>query len=278
MENKYLIFNFTFTDGDVEILTAFLLDAGWDGVEEVSLHEVNAYLLESKYSEELLEQLKGKLYFDINCSFQKLPDKNWNQEWESNFSPVIIDDFCIVKADFHTDLPPVEHIITINPKLAFGTGHHMTTYMMIKAMRHIDFQNKHVIDLGTGTAILAILAEKLGARSILATDSDDKAIENSIENIVANQSSKITLKDHLYPIAQHSGDIVLANINMNALTKYQPVIEDIVRQDGLVLLSGILYEQAVNMISLYTASNKLKLLSHSQGGEWNILILKRLEL
>ncbi len=277
MESKHLIFNFTFTEGDADVLTAFLLDADFEGVEEVSPQELNAYVLRSNYSDELLAQLKERLYFDIDYSYEDLPDKNWNEVWESNFSPVIIDDFCIVKADFHQDLPSAEHVITINPKLAFGTGHHMTTYMMIQAMRKIDFQDKHIIDLGTGTAILAILAEKLGASTVLATDNDEKAIENSIENIEANDCHKIIIKDHLHPIASKSGDVVFANINMNVLKEYQPMIEAIVKPGGLVLLSGILYDQALEMIELYTASAQLRLLAHDQGDEWNILTLQRSE-
>jgi len=275
MAEKYLIFNFKFPEGDPDVLTAFLLDGGFDGVEEVSQHEINAYLLESKYTEALLLEIEEKLYFSIDYSHEPLPDKNWNEEWESNFDPVIIDDFCIVRADFHKGLPDADHVITINPKLAFGTGHHMTTYMMIQAMRDMDIKDKAVLDLGTGTAILAILAEKLGAAYILATDNDEKAIENSIENIEANDCHKIQVEDHLYPLEDHSGDVVIANINMNVLIEYQERIEKAAKIGGTILLSGFLYDQALQLIELYTASGNLKLVAHDQGEEWNFLTLER---
>ena len=116
-----------------------------------------------------------------------IEDKNWNEEWESQLQPVTINNFAGIRASFHEPLKNVEHEIIITPKMSFGTGHHATTFLMVEQMEKINFKNKTVLDFGTGTGILAILAEKLGAASVLAIDYDEWSINNALENIEANQ-------------------------------------------------------------------------------------------
>ena len=115
-----------------------------------------------------------------------IPEANWNQVWESNFDPVIVDDFVAIRADFHEPVKGVSLEIIITPKMSFGTGHHATTYMMIEQMRELDFTGKSVFDFGTGTGVLAILAEKLGANKVIAVDNDEWSIENAEENFEKN--------------------------------------------------------------------------------------------
>ena len=122
-------------------------------------------------------------------SIQSLPNENWNKSWESSFDPIVIDDFCTIKATFHTQaLPLTKHTITIDPEMAFGTGHHETTYSMIQSMKGVDFSNKKVFDYGSGTAILSILAEKLGAREVYALDYDPIATECGQKCLVLNKA------------------------------------------------------------------------------------------
>ena len=112
-----------------------------------------------------------------------IEDRNWNEEWESQLDPVVINNFVGIRASFNKPIKNVEHEIIITPKMSFGTGHHATTFLMIGLMKKINFKNKKVLDFGTGTGMLAILAEKLGATSVLAIDYDEWSINNALENI-----------------------------------------------------------------------------------------------
>jgi ribosomal protein L11 methyltransferase len=155
---------------------------------------------------------------------------------------VIVDDFVAIRADFHEPVRGVEHEIIVTPKMSFGTGHHATTYMMIQQMRQIDFTGKRVFDFGTGTGILAILAEKMGAKKIVAVDNDDWSIENAGENIQRNNCSLIELRKANDPGMDSSFDIILANINKNVILENFPTIINQLAEGGVLLLSGLLKE------------------------------------
>ena len=154
----------------------------------------------------------------LSSRVSKLENKNWNTHWETNFQPVIINHsinntpWVAIRAAFHKPIKNIKHEIIITPKMSFGTGHHATTYMMIKMMREIDFTGKTVLDFGTGTGILAILAEKLGASNIIAIDNDDRSIENAGENFDTNNCSKIQLLKASTANVDIKFDIILANI------------------------------------------------------------------
>ena len=163
-----------------EILIAQLSEIGFEGFEEN----------ENKLKHLFLKRILMKVFLQIYCSSLQLAfiktiieETNWNEVWESNFDPVIVDDFVAIRADFHEPIKDVQFEIIITPKMSFGTGHHATTYMMMQQMREIDFTGKTVFDFGTGTGVLAILAEKLGAENVLAIDNDEWSIENAAENI-----------------------------------------------------------------------------------------------
>ena len=168
-----------------------------------------------------------------------MDEQNWNAVWEQNFQPVIVEDFCAVRAHFHAPISNVQHEIIITPKMSFGTGHHATTYMMMQQMRSIDFRDKTVFDFGTGTGILAILAEKLGAAKITAIDVDDWSIENAKENFERNGCNRISVSLSS-KLPQDQFDIALANINRNVILQYMEQLLTIVKQEGLVLFSGLL--------------------------------------
>ena len=172
----------------------------------------------------------------------RLPDKNWNAVWEASFSPVIIDDFCAIRASFHPPITTCQHEIIIDPKMVFGTGHHETTELMIRQMHNMDFAGKTVLDLGCGTGILAILAVKLGATEVIAVDNDPEAVSNAKENSTINGVHITCIHGIIEDLPTHGYDRVLANINRNVLLEIMPDIKRVLRPDGILLLSGILVE------------------------------------
>ena len=217
-----------------EILISQLEGLNANGFEQTDNYLL-AYFAENNFdSYEVIQVLQGYTY-----NVSTLEDQNWNKVWESNFQPVVVDDFCAIRADFHAPIPDVAFDIVITPKMSFGTGHHATTYMMLQQMRNMDIAGKTVFDFGTGTGILAILAEKLGATSISAIDIDDWSIENARENIERNGCSKIRV-ELSSAIPARSFDIILANINRNVILHYLPALKKAMRRDGLLLLSGLL--------------------------------------
>ncbi|MGZ3885890.1 MAG: 50S ribosomal protein L11 methyltransferase [Flavisolibacter sp.] len=201
---------------------------------------------------------------------QTLPDKNWNEVWEGNFQPVIVPDFCVIRAHFH---PPMQHLpfeLIITPKMSFGTGHHATTYLMVEQMKDLSFTGKTVFDFGTGTGILAILAEKLGASKIHATDVDPWSIDNARENLEKNRAEQITLeKSSMVPQGKY--DVILANINRNVLVENLSALKNVLAEDGLLLLSGLLSSDADRMIQLCKESG-LCLFRHTQKDNWISLL------
>jgi ribosomal protein L11 methyltransferase len=222
-----------------EILIAELSAAGFEGFEETA-SSLKAFIPAAKYHEPVLAKVAAQ--YNIPFSKTIIGQTNWNQVWESNFERVVVDDFVSVRADFHEPLPHAKHEIVITPKMSFGTGHHATTFMMIRQMREIDFAGKSVLDFGTGTGILAILAEKLGAKKITAIDNDDWSIANAGENIRRNDCSLIDLRKSETPAINSSVDIILANINKNViLDNFSTLVEGLSAQ-GFLLISGLLKE------------------------------------
>ena len=225
---------------------AMLSTLDFTGFEETE-DSIIAYAEEERYEEQAVQEIAAQL----QLPFQKevLQQRNWNEEWEKNFEPVIIDGFCSVRADFHPKPENVTYDIVITPKMSFGTGHHSTTALMIELMRELDFTHKQVFDFGTGTGILAILAEQLGADAILAIDNDEWSYENALENCTRNQASKITVQlataDDVP--ADATFDIILANINRHILLAYMPQMAALLKEQGTLLLSGILTED-VSMV------------------------------
>jgi len=194
-----------------------------------------AYFVEDGYDQdEIAKILEGYSYI-----ISEVEEQNWNALWERNFHPVIVDGFCAVRAHFHAPILDVEHEIIITPKMSFGTGHHATTYMMMEQMREIDFKNKNVFDFGTGTGILAILAEKLGAQRITAIDVDEWSIENAKENFERNNCNNIEIQLST-TIPDEQFDIVLANINRNVILDYLPQLVHHLTNSSHLLLSGLL--------------------------------------
>lgn len=221
-----------------EVLIALLGEIGYEGFEQED-EIMRAYVAEEQFDQ---AALKGVLrQFEVGYTERRLADRNWNEEWEKNFEPVVVDDFCAIRAHFHQPIAGVEHELVITPKMSFGTGHHATTFMMIRAMRELDLRGKRVLDFGTGTGVLAILAERLGAAGVLAIDNDDWSMANAEENIEANGCNNLIL-NKIDSLSQLEGrfDILLANINKHVILAEMAAMEQHLVQGGVILLSGLL--------------------------------------
>ncbi len=237
---NYLQFTFSVSSQRQEILIALLSDIGFESFEQTS-SQLSAYIPKKNWHPTQEEQLKMIMQQqEIDYHQTEIPSQNWNSLWESNFQPIVINQFCAVRADFHPPITDVEHELVINPKMAFGTGHHETTRMVIEIMQAIDFREKNILDYGCGTGVLAFLASKLGADHIIAIDNDQAAYENTIENAKINHCVNVeTFKGELHTLPrQKPFDIVLANINRNVILASIPALYEHIRQDGLLITSG----------------------------------------
>lgn len=258
-------------DSENELLLALLSEEGYDGFEEAS-DELNAFISEEQYNEEQLKELLSS--YSKTFSKELIAPKNWNAEWESSYEPVIVDDFVAVRAHFHQPITTVEHEIVITPKMSFGTGHHATTWQVMKLMQRINFDNKSVFDFGCGTAVLAILAEKLGAASVLAVDNDDWCIENSIENVEANRCNNIAVQKADAPVTQQF-DIILANINRHILLQYMKTMAATLNPHGFMIISGFYKEEDPLLVDAATAQ-QLTLIASSDRNNWSALLFQKI--
>jgi ribosomal protein L11 methyltransferase len=263
----------TFTELQPEqqdVLIAHLAEAGFEGFEQDD-QVLKAFINESDYDKKLLRELGFK--YQLEFSEERIPEQNWNAAWESSFEPVVIDDFLAIRAHFHPSVKSVQEEIIITPKMSFGTGHHETTCMMTQQMRQIDFTGKRVFDFGTGTGVLAILAEKLGASAVVATDNDDWSIRNAIENIQLNHCSKISV-ERSEEIPAGPFDIILANINRNViLDNFSTFIVQLPPQ-GVLLISGLLTGD-IPLILEMTRSFSLELSGKIEKNNWVCLRFTR---
>lgn len=237
-----------------EIWIAMLEDLGFTGFEQ------KEKTLTATGEKGELDEAAIETFFqenDLLFTKEVIAEQNWNEQWEQSFEPIIVDAFCAIRATFHQPVNNVEHEIIITPKMSFGTGHHATTYMMLQAMQGINFSGKSVIDFGTGTGILAILAEKMGAAQVEAIDYDDWCIENGTENIEANHCYHITLKKAADITDAIKADIILANINKNVILDNFSAMKEKLNTGGVLLVSGLLAADE-NVITAVAVQNKLE--------------------
>lgn len=236
-----------------DILIALLSDWGIEGFEEAE-----KILYASGSSSGISDSEIDQYLSDEHIQFEKstIADQNWNAVWESNFEPVLVDDYVAVRADFHDPIVNVEHEIVITPKMSFGTGHHATTFLMMQLIRDLDMANAGVFDFGTGTGILAILAEKEGAERVEAVDYDEWCILNASENIERNDCDKIILKQDDKPPVNGNFDIILANINKNIILLHLEKLTMLLNASGNMLLSGLL---TTDEAEIKTAAGRLGL-------------------
>ncbi len=238
----------------LEILIAELSDINFYAFEQ-NKNVLIAYIKEENFDQTKFQE---KLLIDEIYKSAIIENRNWNQEWERELKPVYIKKFAGIRASFHQPLRSVKHEIIITPKMSFGTGHHDTTYLMIEQMEEIDFRDKKVLDFGTGTGVLAILAEKLGAKKVLAIDNDEWSINNALENLRANNCRQILVEKRDDVTGIVSQDIILSNINLNVLMQNADDISSISHKGTLLLMSGFLVEDKKRILSSFSANGFVK--------------------
>ena len=220
-----------------DILVAELNEIGFEGFEEGNAL-LKAFIEKEQFQEDTLEEIVQK--YHLTFSIQAIADKNWNEIWETGFDPVVVNDFCSIRASFHPPVTGTAYEIIITPKMSFGTGHHATTWLMISAMEKIVIQNKTIMDFGTGTGVLAILADKLGASAIAAIDNDEWSLQNAVENFEMNNCRPIQLYSNNSIQSIDKYDIILANINKNVILNNLGAMKQHLNVAGVLLVSGLL--------------------------------------
>ena len=254
---------------------AGIVAAVLDDLNVAAIEEDNSSLIIYTPDKSFVEHIKLNLLRKLNwLSSDQLverikPSKNWNEVWESSFEPIIVDNYCTIRASFHDQNFVSKHIITIDPEMAFGTGHHETTYAMIQAMNQVDFRAKRVLDYGCGTGVLGILAEKEGASNVLAIDYDPIAVECAKKCVNINSCSQtevIEAELSILKINTHF-DIILANINRNVLLDNSTNLASLQLSKGILLLSGILQNDETLVVEKYN-SNGYILKDRIVNNEW----------
>lgn len=231
---------------------------------------LNAYITEPDFDE---QKLKGILPAGASYREKIIEEENWNEKWEKTIEPIIVNDFVAIRPSFSKPTNKVKFDLIITPKMSFGTGHHPTTFLMVEIMESIDFHDKSVIDFGTGTGVLAILAEKCGAPKVTAIDFDDWSIQNASENIEVNGCRIIEIRQQSNLSGIDLADIVLANINLNVLRDNSVRLKSLIKKGGLLLLSGFLGSDEAQMVSIFHEKNLVKIKSR-QRGEWLAMLFK----
>lgn len=251
-----------------DILIAELGEMGFESFVEND-EGLIAYVQKDLFDSQALEEIylfKTKEH-QISWSSKTVVQQNWNAEWEKSFKPILVQDKCLVRAPFH-EQQQVTYDIVIEPKMSFGTGHHETTFMMLSHILENDFKNKSVLDMGCGTGVLAILAEKCGATALEAIDIDNWCYINSIENVERNGCRSITVKEgDASLLGDTKFDVILANINRNILLKDIPTYVSCLKKGGILFLSGF-YLEDLEMISAKCGEFGLQFEKNLEKNNW----------
>ena len=233
---------------------------------------------QNEFNEDQLISLLNKYgsKSDIHYHVEHIEDKNWNEAWEKNYDPIIINDYCLIKASFHKNIRKFPIEVTINPKMSFGTGHHDTTYLMIENQLEINHLEKTVLDVGCGTGILSIIAEKLGASKVLGLDVDPSAYENALENIQINNSRNITIyQGDISSVPENAYyDILLANINRNTILSSFHQYHQNVCNMGFLVISGF-FNEDVEILVREANKYQFGYLRQSTRNKWSSLVFQK---
>lgn len=270
---KYVEVNFTCNPNSetvADVLAFQLSEIGFESFVP-SPKGVLAYVPETEFSAEKIDRLLRNFLLEaqIGYSFKTLEDKNWNEEWEKYyFHPVAFEDKCVIHSSFYRPEGRYDYRILIDPKMAFGTGHHQTTGLVLKEILSADLQNKTVLDMGCGTAVLAILASMRGARRITAIDIDEWAYNNALENIRLNHTSNVEVKlGGVELLGDETYDAIFANINRNILLRDIPAYSKVLNPKGILVMSGF-YTEDVPAIRERCEQNGLTLRRFSEQDNW----------
>lgn len=270
MSNIYLGYHFTIEPKELgsEILVAELGELPFESFVE-SEFGVTAFIQKDLWTEAILEDVfvLSSPQFIISYTIEEIEQVNWNEEWEKNFDPIDVDGKCHVRAPFHSKTD-AEFDIIIEPKMSFGTGHHETTHMMIQHLLDMEVNNMKTLDMGCGTAILAILAEMKGAKPIDAIDIDNWCYLNSIENAQRNNCTSITVYEgDASLLVNQKYDLIIANINRNILLNDMQRYVNCLNTKGVLLLSGF-YEEDIPFIDASCKEIGLTFVNKLQRNNW----------
>ncbi len=268
----YLKVSFAF--GEIEeyqkdLLIADLAEIDFETFEDTN-NGFDAFVQKDSFEEEKLQAVLAQ-HNELATRYEveEIVTENWNKEWESNFSPLIISDNCYVRATFHEAQPQYQFEIVIDPKMSFGTGHHQTTTMMMQYILETNFEGTDVLDMGAGTAILGILAAKRGAKNIVAIDYDEVCYESAIENAKLNEvHNLVSLHGSKEVIPQQEFDVILANINRNILLDQIESYASVLKNGGYIFFSGFYETPDLEMIQSHCEKFGLQYQNHKKMDNW----------
>ena len=260
-----------------EILIAETAEAGFDTFQETE-SGFEAFAEQDDYDQEMIDAIRQRYSHVQPLSFElsRIEKENWNEQWEKSFEPVVVDDRCIVRAEFHQPSKTYPYEIIITPKMSFGTGHHATTWLMLKCQMEINHEQKRVMDAGCGTCILSIMAQKRGAAFVDAFDIDEWSTVNGKENLDRNGCDRVLLRQGTVRTLtfENSFDILLANINKNILLDEMPEYARHLRPGGLLVLSGF-YVTDVADLTTRAANEGFILQKMEERDTWCALVLSK---
>ena len=268
-----------FSQDAADVLSAMLGEIGFESFSQTE-DGLMAYIQQSVWSEAGMQEIVQSFCLpDVEVSYTvaEAPDEDWNQVWEEEgFQPVQVSDEIVVHDVKHTDVPQVKYDILITPRLAFGTGSHETTRLILRTLAQLDLAGKHVIDAGTGTGILSIMAVKRGAESVFAYDIDEWSVENTKDNLLLNHkynNVEVEVGDSSVLKGQEKADLLIANINRNILLQDLPRFAKAVKEKGQMILSGFYLE---DVQTLAEAASKLgfSLSKTENEGDWVMLLFE----
>lgn len=266
--------NETMTD----VMAALLCEHGYESFvpDECGM---TAYIKLEDFDKKVLDEVTAELPFDtsVTVKCETVEGRDWNQEWEKNyFKPITVDGKCVIHSSFHTDIPSMPYDIVIDPKMAFGTGHHQTTTLIIRRLLELPLEGRSVIDMGTGTGILAILAAMRGAGPVTAIEIDEFAHVNAVENVSLNHHPEINvvLGDASALAGVEPVDLFLANINRNIIVGDLQVYASRLKEGGTMLLSGF-YKDDIAIVLDEARKHGLEYVGHTVLERWSCLELKK---
>jgi len=256
-----------------EILTARLAELDFESFIE-NENGTDAYVPADVESEEKVQRLIETLEGNITYEREEIAEQNWNAQWEADYQPVCVERTFRVRAPFHENDPTFAHEIVIQPQMSFGTGHHETTWLVLKELSELDCKGKSLLDAGSGTGVLAIAARKLGANRILAYDIEEWAYQNTAENVALNHAEIEVRKGDASAIGEETFDVVLANINKNVLLSDMPRFAKALTPGGHLLLSGFFQTDVEDLVAA-AEEHGLTKESVRTKNDWAVVVLLR---